>query len=86
MSDSEIMAVVRLVANIVGTYKESKSIVKSIKERAKSRRPNRNHDVLDRASRDLEYSLSRGQEMVRSQYERDFRRLGQTFAVGDGEH
>ena len=32
---------------------------------------------------DLEISLSRGEAVVRSQFDRDFKRFGETFATGD---
>ena len=39
--------------------------------------------IIAQRTNDLEISLARGREVVQSQYDREFKKLGQPFATGD---
>lgn len=79
----DTMAVVGNVADIVHAFKEGVSYLKRIRERRRTRPPPRGLVVDTKSMQDLEFSLTRGQDVVRSHYERDYRRLGQSYATGD---
>lgn len=55
-------------------------LLELIKEKRKIRRALRNAQTES-----LEDSLARGPPVVQGEYDRDFRRFGQVFAVGDRE-
>ena len=86
MSGLEILAVVSCVAAVCSAYHDGTELIHQIKERRKAKKALREAVGPDSTTKDLELSLARGQDVVRSQYERDFRRLGEAFAVGDRKH
>jgi hypothetical protein len=71
------------VAAIVTAYRDGADLALALKERRWA------HGMahLDHAEQqhleDLEMSLARGSDVVQSQYERDWRRIGEAFASGD---
>ena len=86
MSGLEILAVVSCVAAVCSAYHDGTELIHQIKERRKAKKALREAVSPDSTTKDLELSLARGQDVVRSQYDRDFRRLGQAFALGDRKH
>lgn len=80
MSDLEIMTVAGCVAAIVSAYHDGSKLIQEIIGR---RRALEAQQTDERATHDLETSLVRGEGIVQSQYDRDFKRLGQPFATGD---
>ena len=83
--DLDSMAVVGHVADVVHAFKEAVNYLKRIRERRKTRPAPRGRVPDNKTIQDLEFSLARGQDVVRSHYERDYRRLGQPYARGDSE-
>ena len=83
MSGLEILAVVGCVAAVCSAYHDGTELIHQIKERRKAKRALREAVSPENATKDLELSLAQGQDAVRSRYDRDFRRLGEAFAIGD---
>lgn len=52
-------------------------------EPADAQNDGENYNLNDASTRDLEMSLSRGEAVIRTQFDRDFKRFGDTFAIGD---
>ena len=84
MSGLELLAVVACVAAVCSAYHDGAELVHQIKAKRKARR---HQEVSSQTfeTRELERSLHRGEEVVRSQYDRDFRRFGASFESGDRE-
>ena len=80
-----LQTVVGYVAAIVSTYQDGVDLVHDIQDRKRENPSQGGQQADERSSQDLELSMGRGQEVVRSQYQRDFKRLGAPFATGDGE-
>lgn len=84
MSDFELLAVVACVATVCSTYHDGAELLQQIKAKRKAQKallqvvPSQTVFTAD-----LETSLSRGEGVVRSQYDRDFKRYGALFAHGD---
>ena len=83
MSGLEIMAVVGCVAAIVSAYHDGSELIQEIKERKRARKALKAQQADETATQDLEISMVRGEGIIQSQYDRDFKRLGQPFAAGD---
>ena len=54
-----------------------------IKAKRKARKALKQESKIDESTRELSLSLNRGEGIIRSQYDRDFRRFGDSFASGD---
>ena len=57
--------------------------MQQIKAKRRAKKLTRQAPQLEETTQDLEVSLNRGEGIVRAQYDRDFRRFGETFANGD---
>ena len=82
MSGLELVAVVACVAAVVSAYQDGTELVKKYKAKRQARKALQSQEET---TQDLELSLSRGERTVQDQYDRDYRRFGQSFAEGDGE-
>ncbi|MCJ1262999.1 hypothetical protein MMC22_002869 [Lobaria immixta] len=84
MSGLELLAVVACVAAVCSAYHDGAELVHQIKAKRKAKRILQ-QEVSSQSSstKELELSLHRGEDVVRSQYDRDFRRFGDSFAQGD---
>ena len=68
------------VAAICSLYRDGAEILRKIKAKDQARK------VLSALStQELELSLHRGEEVVQSQYDRDYKRFGTVFTNGDGQ-
>ena len=84
MSGLELLAVVACVAAVCSAYRDGAELVSQIKAKRKARKALQQEVLSEYSSTtELELSLKRGGGVVRSQYDRDFRRYGATFANGD---
>lgn len=84
MSGLEILAVVGCVAAVCSAYHDGAELVQQIKAKRKARKALLQEAASQNSStQELEQSLSRGEGIVRDQYDRDFRRFGDSFANGD---
>lgn len=83
----ELLAVVACVAAVCSAYHDGGELVQQIKAKRKAKKallPNDTpSDPNNASTTELEMSLSRGESVVRSQFDRDFKRFGETFATGD---
>ena len=82
MSGLELVAVVACVAAVVSAYQDGTELVKKYKERRQARKALQHQEET---TEELELSLCRGERTVQDQYNRDYRRFGQSFADGDCE-
>ncbi len=73
------------MAAIVAAYQDGADLLTSIKERRRNSAVTLGSQEEDKLINELEKSLVRGSDVVQSQYERDFKKLGVPFATGDGE-
>ena len=80
MSGLELVAVVACVAAVVSAYQDGTELVKKYKAKRQARKAQQ-----EETTQELELSLTRGERTVQDQYNRDFRRFGQSFAEGDGK-
>lgn len=87
MSGLELLAVVACVAAVCSAYHDGAELVHQIKAKRKAKRILQ-QEVSSQSSstKELELSLHRGEDVVRSQYDRDFRRFGDSFAQGDRKY
>jgi len=83
MSGLELIAVVACVAAVVSAYKDGHELVKKVRERRRARSALQYPTSPDTSTEDLEVSLANGQDLVRHDYDRRYRRLGDPFAHGD---
>lgn len=84
MSGLELLAVVACVAAVCSAYHDGAELVHQIKAKRKARRAlHQEVSSQNFSTSELEKSLTRGEEVVRSQYDRDFRRFGASFEFGD---
>ncbi|KAL9104625.1 MAG: hypothetical protein Q9163_000429 [Psora crenata] len=81
--DIEVLAVVGCVAAVCSAYHDGAELVQHIKEKRKARKALKQAPQVDETTQELEQSLSRGEGTVRTQYDRDFKRFGESFANGD---
>lgn len=85
----ELLAVVACVAAVCSAYHDGGELVQQIKAKRKAQKALLSNDAANAANyastTELEMSLSRGEGVVRSQFDRDFKRFGETFATGDRE-
>lgn len=79
MSGAEVVGI---VLGIVGLYPLGEKLCKRVVKHFNS--GSRNND--GRESKALEASLKYGGPSIKEAYDRDFRRLGPTFARGDGQY
>ena len=73
------------VAAVCSAYHDGAELVQHIKAKRKARKALKQGSKIDESTRELSLSLNRGEDVVRSQYDRDFRRFGDSFASGDRE-
>ena len=84
MATLELFAVVTCVTAVCSAYHDGAELVQQIKAKRKARRALlQNASSQHVATSELEMSLHRGEGVIRSQYDRDFRRFGKSFAQGD---
>ena len=87
MAGMELLAVVACVAAVCSAYHDGGELVQQIKAKRKAKKALLSQDAPcgpnDGSTTELEKSLSRGEGVVRSQFDRDFKRFGETFATGD---
>lgn len=84
MSALELTAVVACVAAVCSAYHDGAEILQQIKAKSRARRPARQDLLTESSTNELELSLHRGEDVVQSQYERDYKRFGVAFSDGDG--
>ncbi|KAL9130233.1 MAG: hypothetical protein Q9217_001526 [Psora testacea] len=82
-TDNKVLAVVGCVAAVCSAYHDGAELVQHIKAKRKARKALKQASQVDETTQELEVSLNRGEGVVRSQYDRDFRRFGDPFASGD---
>lgn len=85
MSGLELIAVVGCVAAVVSAYNDGSELVRKVRARRKARRALQHATSPDTSTQDLEISLVNGQDVVRREYDRHYRRAGDLFATGDRE-
>ncbi|KAL8792821.1 MAG: hypothetical protein Q9195_004550 [Heterodermia aff. obscurata] len=83
MSGLELLAVVACVAAVCSAYHDGAEILQQIKAKRKARRAARQDLLTESSTQELELSLHRGEDVVQSQYDRDYKRFGAAFANGD---
>lgn len=84
MSGLELLAVVACVAAVCSAYRDGSELVQQIKAKRKAKKALLQEAASQNSStQELEKSLSRGEGVVRDQYDRDFKRFGASFANGD---
>ena len=66
-------------------YHDGAELVQHIKAKRKAKKALQQAPQIDETTQELSLSLSRGEGIVRSQYDRDFKRFGDAFASGDRE-
>ena len=71
------------VTSLSSAYHDGAQLVQQIKATRKSRNTFQDASI-DASAQELESSLNRGESAVRTQYERTYKRCGDTFAQGDG--
>ena len=64
---------------VIGTYRDATKLVHRLKEK----RSGTDDALPEQLTKELEDSLSLGSQAVQSQYDRDVRRFGETYARGD---
>ena len=84
MSGLELLAVVACVAAVCSAYHDGAEILQQIKAKRKARKAARQDLLTESSTQELELSLHRGEDVVQSQYDRDYKRFGAAFANGDG--
>jgi hypothetical protein len=99
-STQDLHAVVSCVAAVCSAFHDGAELVQQIKAKRKAQKGLQSTTRGGVGARDesstaaaptqtstieLEMSLSRGEAVVRSQFDRDFKRFGEGFAVGDRE-
>jgi hypothetical protein len=70
---------------VVACYNDGYELLQNVRLVRLKNKTNRMAQAEMDQIRELEMSLTRGQSVVSSQYEREFRRLGDSFAQGDGK-
>ena len=86
MSGLELLAVVGCVAAVVSAYNDGSELVRKVRDRRRARRAIQYATSPDASTQNLELSLASGQDIVRQEYDRRYRRLGDPFATGDRKH
>ncbi|KAL8832239.1 MAG: hypothetical protein Q9170_004960 [Blastenia crenularia] len=82
MSGLELVAVVACVGAIISAYHDGAQLVAQIKAKRKAKKASQD-GLQEVTTQELESSLYRGQGIVQSQFDRDARRFGDQFRVGD---
>lgn len=85
MSGLELVAVVACVGAIVSAYHDGAELVAQIKAKRKAKKTLQNGSLQEITTQGLESSLHRGKQVVESQFDRDARRFGEQFRVGDSQ-
>jgi len=80
----EVLGVVACVSALCSAYHNGGEILQQIRAERKARQAVRLDAFTEDSTHDLEISLARGEDVIQSQYDRDFKRFGQAFADGDG--
>lgn len=83
MSGLELVAVVACVGAIISAYHDGAELVAQIKAKRKAKKALQNGSIQEQTTQELESSLHRGESVVQSQFDRDARRFGEQFIVGD---
>ena len=84
MSGIEVLAVVACVAAVCSAYHDGADILRQIRAKRNARKAARMDAFTEDATHELEVSLTRGEDVIQSQYDRDYKRFGAAFANGDG--
>ena len=82
----ELAAVITCVAALCTAYHDGIELTQRIKTKPRSKRGKTDTATFDEALQELEGSLRKGEDALRTQYERDFGRFGESFASGDRKH
>lgn len=86
MSGVELSTVVASVNAICVACHDGVELLHHIKAKRKARRALQDVvSAFDSSTEELQLSLNRGGGIVRTQYDRNFSRFGQSFASGDRE-
>lgn len=83
MSGMEVLAVVACVAAVCSAYHDGGELLEQVTVKRNARKVARRDALIDDSTQDLRLSLTRGESVVQSQYDRDYRRFGAAFADGD---
>ncbi|MCJ1225268.1 hypothetical protein MMC12_001917 [Toensbergia leucococca] len=83
MSGLELLAIVGCVAAVTSAYHDGFELVQEIRAKRKAKRDLQRISSQESSTQELQESLYRGQEVVQSQYNHDFRRYGNAFRIGD---
>ena len=84
MSGIEVLAVVACVAAVCSAYHDGAEILQQIRAKRNARKAARLDAFSEDTTHELGISLARGQDVIQSQYDRDYKRFGVAFANGDG--
>ncbi len=84
MSGTEVLGVVACVAALCSAYHNGGEILQQIRAERNARQAARLDAFTEDSTHDLAISLARGEDVIQSQYDRDYKRFGQAFADGDG--
>ena len=84
MSGREVLAVVACVTALCSAYHRAGEILHHIRARSDARKAARLDAFTEDSTQELAQSLTRGGSVVQSQFDRDYKRFGATFADGDG--
>ena len=78
MNSPELYTVVACVDSVSSSYLDGVSLVQKIQAKTKAAKA-----PVDASAQELEQSLQQGESSVRTQYDRCFRRFGNSMAMGD---
>ena len=85
MSNSKLTTLVSCVETITSAYLEGVRLVQKIQAKRKTADSLQNGAGDEGSLQELEQSLHQGETTIRTQYDRNFRRFGNSFAMGDRE-
>ena len=71
---------------MISAYHDGTELIQHIKAKRKAKRALQDGSAIDTSTQELEQSLKRGEVVIGSQYDRDFKRFGDSFALGDRMH
>lgn len=81
MADPEVLGVVACVGALCSAYNDGGEMIRA---KRNARLAVRLDAFTQDSTHDLEVSLTRGRDVIQSQYDRDYKRFGKAFADGDG--
>ena len=73
------------VAAICSAYSDAAEILQNIQVKEQARKDHVQNFSTEASIQELELSLGRGKEVVQNQYNRDYKRFGTIFAIGDSQ-